>query len=239
MRKLFKILIVILSIVLFAILILNIKIKNVDIVGNEKISDVEIAKHIFESKYDNISIVFYIKNNFSQKKKIPLVSKYEVEWTTPFSVVIRVTENPIIGFIRRDIKNVYFDKNGTICEVSDKRKDDIIEVIGVSFKNYEVGDKIDLNNEKLLNAILNISSFIKEKKLPAELIEIKNEEDIHVYLGNIEVKMGNVKNMEIKLQRLDEIYPQIIEYRGILDLSEAKENMLDEQYIFQRDEKGK
>ena len=239
MRKLFKILIVILSLVLLLILILNIKINNVEIVGNEKISDVEIAKHIFENEYDNISVVFYLKDKFSQKKKIPLVSKYEVEWVTPFSIVIRVTENPIIGFIRRDIKNVFFDKNGNICEVSDKRKDDILEVIGVSFRNFEVGDKIDLNNEKLLSAILNISSFIKEKKLPAELIEIKTEDDIHIYLDNVEVKMGNIKNMEIKLQRLDEIFPKISDYSGVLDLSDAKENMLDEQYIFQKDEKAK
>ena len=239
MRKLFKIVIVLFSIILLVILLLNVKIKNVDIVGNEKVSDIEIAKHIFENNYDNISIVFYFKDKFAPKKKIPLVSKYDVEWLTPFSIIIRVAENPIIGFIRRDIKNVFFDKNGNICEVSDNRKDDVIEVIGVSFRNYEVGDKIDLNNEKLLNAILNISSFIREKKLPAELIEIKNEDDIHVYLGNVEVKMGNIKNMEIKLQRLNEIYPKINEYSGVLDLSDAKENMLDEQYIFQKSDKGK
>ena len=239
MRKLLKIVISLFCIIFLVILILNVKIKNVDIVGNEKVSDVEIARHIFENNYDNISLIFYFKDKFGSKKKIPLVSKYDVEWLTPFSIIIRVTENPIIGFIRRDIKNVYFDKNGNICEVSDKRKDGVIEVIGVSFRNYEVGDKIDLYNEKLLNAILNISSFIREKKLPAELIEIKSEEDIHVYLGNIEVKMGNIKNMEIKLQTLNDVYPKIVELSGVLDLSDAKENMLDEQYIFKIDEKGK
>ena len=234
MRKLLKILAVFLVIVFIVILVFNVRINNVEIVGNEKVSDVEIAKRIFENKNDNISIVFYFKDRFSSKKKIPLVSNYEVQWLTPFSVVIKVTENPIIGFIRRDIKNVYFDRNGNICEVSGDRKDGIIEVIGISFKNYEVGDKIEINNDRLLNAILNISSFLNENKLPAELIEIKNDENIHIYIGNIEAKMGDIKNMEIKLQRLKEIFPQIAEYNGTLDLSEARENMLDEQYIFKK-----
>ena len=34
--------------------------------------------------------------------------------------------------------------------------------------------------------------------------------------------------------RLNDIYPKITEYSGTLDLKEAKDNMLDEQYIFKK-----
>lgn len=232
MRKILKMLMTIILIGFIVALILNVKINNIEVVGNEKISDIDVAKYIFEKSYDNISIVLFFKNKFGEKKKIPLVSKYDIEWQTPFSIVINVIENPIIGFIRRDIKNVYFDKNGNICEVSNERKDDVIEVIGISFKSGEVGDKIELNNERLLNAILNISSYLKENNLKASLIEIKQDETIHVYIGDIEVNLGDIQNMEIKLQRLSDIYPKIAEYSGVLDLKDAKDNMLDEQYIF-------
>ena len=234
MTKIIKIFISILIVVFIVVVILNVKVNNIDIVGNEKVNDVQIATHIFESPYDNVSIVLFLKDKFLPKKKIPLVSKYEIEWKTPFSIVINVTENPIIGFVKRDIKNVYFDKNGNICEVSSERKSGVIEVIGVSFKNAEVYDKIELNNEKLLNAILNISSFCKENNLPADLIEIKQDNNINVYLGNIEVNLGDIDNMEIKLMRLNDIYPKIAEYNGTLDLKEARDNMLDEQYIFKK-----
>ncbi len=234
MKKIVKTFMTIICLILVLIVIFNVKINNIDIVGNEKVNDVQVATHIFESEYDNVSIVLFLKDKFLEKKKIPLVSKYEIEWKTPFSIVINVTENPIIGFVRRDIKNVYFDKNGNICEVSSDRKNDVIEVIGVSFKNSEVYDKIELNNEKLLNAILNISSFCKENKLPVDLIEVNQDENINVYIGNIEVNLGNIDNMEIKLMRLNDIYPKIVEYSGVLDLKDAKDNMLDEQYIFKK-----
>ncbi len=234
MKKIIKTFMTIICLILVLIVIFNVKINNIDIVGNEKVNDVQVVTHIFESEYDNVSIVLFLKDKFLEKKKIPLVSKYEIEWKTPFSIVINVTENPIIGFVRRDIKNVYFDKNGNICEVSSDRKNDVIEVIGVSFKNSEVYDKIELNNEKLLNAILNISSFSKENKLPVDLIEVNQDENINVYIGNIEVNLGNIDNMEIKLMRLNDIYPKIVEYSGVLDLKDAKDNMLDEQYIFKK-----
>lgn len=234
MTKIIKFFLSIIIVVFIVVVISNVKINNIDIVGNEKVDDVQIATHIFESPYDNVSIVLFFKDKFLEKKKIPLVSKYEIEWKTPFSIVINVTENPIIGFVKRDIKNVYFDKNGNVCEVSNERKGGIIEVIGVSFKNTEVYDKIELNNEKLLNAILNISSFCKENNLPADLIEIKQDDNINVYLGNIEVNLGDIDNMEIKLMRLNDIYPKISEYNGTLDLKEARDNMLDEQYIFKK-----
>ena len=68
--------------------------------------------------------------------------------------------------------------------------------------------------------------------MKASLIEIKKDETVHVYIENIEVNLGDIQNMEIKLQRLKDIYPKIAEYKGVLDLKDAKDNMLDEQYIF-------
>ena len=197
-------------------------------------NDVEIVKSIFEKPYDNISIILFLKDKIKEKKYIPLVKSYDIEWQTPFSITINIIENPIIGFVKKDIKNIYFDKNGIICEVSNERKEDVIEVIGVSFKSNEYLDKIELNNERMLNAILNVSSYLKENGFKAELIEITKDDEINVYMGNITVNLGGIQNMEIKLQRLKDIYPQISEYSGTLDLKNAKDNMLDEQYIFKK-----
>lgn len=234
MSKILKLIMTIFLIIFLVVLVFNVKVSNIDIVGNEKISDIEVAKKIFEKPYDNISIVLYFKDKFMKKKQIPIVSNYEIEWQTPFSITINILENPVIGFVRKDLKNIYFDKNGNICEVSNYRRDGIIEVIGLSFKENDVLEKIQLNDEKLLNAILNISSYLKENNIKAELLEINNKNEIHVYIGNIEVNLGNVQNMEIKLQRLVDIYPKIADYSGVLDLKDAKDNMIDEQYIFKK-----
>ena len=136
--------------------------------------------------------------------------------------------------MKRDLKNVYFDKDGVVLEVTNERKPNIVEVIGVSFSNYEKGDKIEIANKKILKAILNITSFLHEHELKAELIEIKQNDSIKIYMGNIVADMGNTDNMEVKLLRLNDIYPKISHLSGTLDLSNARENMLDEQYIFKK-----
>lgn len=234
MRKILKIIFFIFIVVFALNMLLKVEIKNIDIVGNRVVSDSQIITTIFESERDRSSIVFYIKSKFKKKKQIPLVNSYSIEWITPFSIVISVDENKAIAFMKRDLKNIYFDKEGVIVDVSTERKPDLIEVIGVSFSNYERGEKIDIANKKIMKAILNISSYLQEHDLKAELIEIRSNENIQIYMGDIVADMGNTDNMEIKLLRLSDIYPEIVQYKGTLDLSKARENMIDEQYIFKK-----
>lgn len=234
MRSAIKILIVVLIVIICFNIIINIKIKNIDIVGNDNVSDTEIVTSLFDSDLDRISLVFFIKSKFGKKKDILLVDTYDIKWFTPFSIVVTVKENPPIAFIKRDIKNVYFDKNGVINEMTEERKPGMVEIMGVSFRNYEKGSKIEISNAKTLKAILNITSFLKEQNLSAELLEINKEEEFYIYMGDIIVYMGNTDNMETKLLRLNDIYPNISHLKGTLDLSNARENMLDEQYIFKK-----
>lgn len=234
MKNAIKILIALLVVIICFNIIINVKIRNIDIVGNNNVSDTEIVTSLFDSDVDRISLVFFIKSKFEKKKDILLVDSYDIKWITPFNIVVTVKENPPIAFIKRDIKNVYFDKNGVINEMTEERKPGIIEVIGVSFKNYEKGSKIEISNAKTLKAILNITSFLKEQHLSAELLEIRQEEEFYIYIDNIVVYMGNIDNMETKLLRLNDIYPNISHLKGTLDLSNARENMLDEQYIFKK-----
>lgn len=234
MRRAFKIIVYLLILMFVINILFNVKIKNIDIVGNNKVSDAEIVTSLFENEFERVSLVFFIKNNFGKKKTIPLISSYNVSWITPFSIKVNVNENKAVAFMKRDLRNVYFDKDGTIIESTEERRTDVIEVMGVSFRNYEKGEKIDIQNKKLLNAILNISTFLTEYNLHGNMIEIDSNENFSIYIDNIIVFMGNTDNMEIKLLRLNDIFPKISTLSGRLDLSNAKENMLDEQYIFKK-----
>ena len=234
MREFIKKVIILMIVVGLVALVFNVKIKNISFEGNTKVDDIVIASAIFEKNTDRISAMLYLKDKFKKHKKIPLINSYNIEWLNPVSIVVHVNENMTVGFVRRDLSNLYFDNEGNINEISEKRQDGILEVTGIDFKNRGVGEKIEFTDKKLLNAILNISSFLKESDLPANLLEIRQGFEFYVYIGNIAVKMGDVRNMEVKLQRLLDIYPQIKDLNGTLDLSEAKENMLDEQYIFKK-----
>ena len=234
MKKFLKILCCIVITVMLINVIYSVKINHVEVVGNVKSSDVEILSELFTTEFDKASVVFFLKEKFKAHKQIKYINDYKIRWETPFSIVVEVKENPSIAYVRRDLKKVYFDKDGIINDVSDRSDEDLIEVEGVSFKSYEKGDKISTNDAKVVNAILNISSVVKEKEIPASLLEVNRDGELTLYVGNIVVKLGDTQNMEIKLQLLYDIYKEIADMNGTLDLSNARENMLDEQYIFKK-----
>ena len=233
-KRVLKTVIKILILVAIIAVILNVRIKSVEVIGNNKVGDEIIISSLFEKKNDDISLLFFLKNKIKGHKKIQLINSYSIKWITPFKIEVIVNEKTPIAFVRRDINNLYIDREGTIIEMSEERKEGLIEIAGVDFRNYDIGEELEFDNKKLFNALLNIASFLKENNLKASLIEIQKESDIYIYVDRIVAYMGDTRNMEIKLQRLIDIYPKISDLSGTLDLSEARENMLDEQYIFKK-----
>lgn len=229
-----KITLTLVIIVLTITMFFNMRIQNVEIKGNTIQSDVEIVSKIFEEEIDKSPVVFFLRDRFNKHKKIDYIDKYVVKWKSPLSVVITVYEKPAIAYVRMDLKNVYFDRDGVINEVTSERRPNVIEVVGINFKSYEKGVKIEAKDMKLLNAVMDITRNLYDNNLPAEFLEINNEGKISVSVGNIVANLGDTKNMEIKLQRFNDIYKEIKDLNGVLNLENASENMLDEEYIFRK-----
>ena len=221
-------------IVLTITIFFNMRIQKVEINGNIIQSDVEIVSSIFENEIDKSPVVFFLRDKFDKHKKVEYIDKYTVKWKSPLSVVITVSEKPAIAYVRNDLKNAYFDRDGVINEVTGERKPNLIEVSGVNFKSYEKGEKIEAKDMKLVNAILDITRNLHDNKLPAEFIDVDKEGKISVSIGSIVAKLGDTRNMEVKLQRLNDIYKEIKGLSGVLSLENASENMLDEEYIFRK-----
>ena len=229
-----NVMIVLVVIVLTITIFFNMRIQKVEVRGNNLQSDVEIVSKIFDNEFDKSPVVFFIRDKFAKHKKIEYIDKYTVEWKSPISVVITVSEKPAIAYVRTDLKNVYFDRDGVINEVTSERKPNVIEVSGINFKSYEKGDTIEAKDMKLVNAILDITRSLHDNNLPAEFLEVDKDGKISVSVGSIVAKLGDTRNMEIKLQRLNDIYKEIKDLSGVLYLENASENMLDEEYIFRK-----
>lgn len=234
MKRILKILLVIVILVALAMLAFEVRIKYISVVGNTKSTNEEIITELFKNNTEKRSIILWFREITNKKVKITYINSYDVDWNTPFDIVVKVNENDAVAFVKKDIKNVYFDRDGVINEINSERKDGIPEVVGINFKSYSKGEKLQLSNKALLNAILYISTFLNENGFKIELLEVKDEDNLFVYVGKIVVKLGSTNNIEVKLQRLIDIYDQISDLTGELDLSEAKDNMIDEQYIFKK-----
>lgn len=235
MKKLFLIILNFFVIVFILWILFKVRIKNVEVVGLTKQSNEEFEAGLFESEFDRTSIVFLIKDLFREKSRLKYIENYEVTWITPFSIKVAIKEKDYVGFVKKDIQNVYFDRDGTITDIKSDRETGVAEIRGLNFGGHVKGEKLALDNEILLNDMLKMLYLLKNKNLPVFLVEFGKEDRIDIYVDKIKVLFGNSENVDIKLKRLLEIYPKIKDLEGTLDLSSARENMEDEQYIFKKE----
>lgn len=234
MRKLLKILAVLFIVIAIIVMLFKVKIKNVDVIGSERQDGTSVVDQIFEKANDRTSIIFFIKDVMGIKKDIKYVDTYHVEWLTPFSIRVLVEEKPLIGFVKKDIVNVYFDRDGLISEMTQMRIKGVPELRGVNFDAKGKGEKISASDPKVLTVLLDITDRLIKEGYEVSLIELDKNENISVYIGEIRVDLGDIQNIEVKINRLIDIYPKIKGLKGSLDLSKASENMSDEQYIFKK-----
>ena len=210
----------------------TLSIKNITVLGCDNIESSYIISEIFDSNLDYISILFFLKDKFIKHKEINFVEKYQIEWQNPISIEIIVYEKPIVGYIRYMSSNFYFDKDGFVRKISLTKDYNVPEFFGMSYNDLVLDKQITVKDKNIFNSILNITDNIAKYNLPINLVEYNNTEEINLYVEKIKVLLGTNENMEIKFMVLNDIYENIKDMSGTLDLRHAKENMLDEQYIF-------
>lgn len=224
---------IIILLVCFIILFVStLGIKNITVLGCENIDSSYIISEIFENNLDYISILFYLKDKFVKHKEINYVEKYQIEWQNPISVEIIVYEKPIVGYIRYMSSNFYFDKDGYVRKISLTKDYNVPEFFGMSYNDLVLNKQIMVKDKNIFNSILNITDNIAKYNIDINLVEYSSTKDINLYIDKIKVLLGTNENMEIKFMVLNDIYPKIKDMSGTLDLRKAKENMLNEQYIF-------
>ncbi|MBQ2204539.1 MAG: hypothetical protein II411_01435, partial [Lachnospiraceae bacterium] len=151
MKRILKILLVVVILVALAMLAFEVRIKYISVVGNTKSTNEEIITELFKNNTEKRSIILWFREITNKKVKITYINSYDVDWNTPFDIVVKVNENDAVAFVKKDIKNVYFDRDGVINEINSERKDGIPEVVGINFKSYSKGEKLQLSNKALLN----------------------------------------------------------------------------------------
>ena len=227
-----KVYIIVLVICFIVLFVSTLSIKSITVLGCDNIDSTYIISEIFDNKLDYVSILFFLKDKFVKHKEINYVEKYQIEWNNPTSVEIIVYEKPIVGYIRYMSSNFYFDKDGYVRKISATKDYKVPEFFGMSYNDLVLNKQIAVSDNSIFNSILNITDNIRKYNIPATLVEYSNTKEINLYIEKIKVLLGTNENMEIKFMVLNDILPKIKDMSGTLDLKKAKENMLDEQYIF-------
>lgn len=146
--------------------------------------------------------------------------------------------NTLIGeaimYAKVDVKYINIDENGFIVDITENKSNNLIELKCKDFKNLFVGEKIDISNDKLFSIMSMIAKEFNKSNIKLDYIEIYGNDNIILGKDKVTVDFGDIRNIMVKIDRAIEIYPEIKDLSGMLDLKDCRNNMVDEKYIFKK-----
>lgn len=233
MNKIIRNLTIILVIIIVVIIIINLRIKNINVIGNENVESAYVIKNIIKSDYDRNLVYFLVKNTLFKNKNISLIETYNVKLKNLSEAEIEVEETLPILYMKADIKKVYIDRKGYVVSFSDKILN-LPELSGINYLPPKKGEKIQTDGKIDFFEIINIVPILNDNGINIDLIEINREKELTLYVGKIIIDFGAVAHIDTKVDRLIRIYDKIKDYKGKLDLRNARENDKNEEYIFKK-----
>ncbi len=203
---------------------MQLRIKNVEVQGNETYTAEEAENMIFSGYWDRNTIVCLYNSIRGKKKEIPFVDDYKIVLKSPFDCELRFYEKKPVGCIKYMSNYMYFDKDGMMIESSDRRLDGIPVVEGLNFGYIVLGKKLPVDSSMLLNSIMNITQQLSLYDIDCDAVrynETGNTMTAVLNGGDISVYFGTDDGLAAKVSALNDMLPEITKrgLKGTLDLS--------------------
>lgn len=211
-------------------------IRKVYVEGNSLYTKQEVAEFVIPTEYSD-SIEYKIRHNvfflsfFSllpASNRIPFVNKVTVRPTGYDSVKITVDEKQLDGYIPYANRNLYFDSDGIVQEISSLTVTGVTYVSGLDVSEASVGEKIAAEDETRLDRLLDAVQTLQKYDLSADSILIAENNSIALFFDRIEVDIGR-SGYELKISKISQIMPYLEGRSGVIDLTNY--NSSDENII--------
>lgn len=103
---------------------------------------------------------------------------------------------------------------------------DVSPVIGLTQERVGVGDMIQVDDPEIFQTLLTINRMISKFGIQADSIQVGKTQDISLFYGNAEIRLGTDELLEEKMTRATAILPQIRGMKGILHLENYSEDTI-------------
>ena len=99
-------------------------------------------------------------------------------------------------------------------------------------KHQAVSRELPVENKDVFNNILNLTGALRTYDIDCEEIQYDSLLNATLRIGDISVRLGSNKDMEMKISTLHDILPHLSGRKGELNLSDYSETSDHESYIF-------
>lgn len=205
------------GILLFSTPILRIKAINIE--GSEYYTDEQIMAKA------GISIGMHMmqlnqKRSIKQVSALPYVDLVEIDILFPNTLQLAITQRKPIGYVPFSGTYLSIDKTGQVIDQTQSQEVHNLPIIeGLKFDKFVLGEKLEVENEDIVIGIIEMTTLMEKYKLldRGVRIDVGNPDTIHLYINSLDVIIGEINNLDKKIQWLCEILEQY--QMGVLDLS--------------------
>lgn len=195
-------------------------IRTIEVVNNRFYTEEEI---ISASKIQEIHL---LDLSFKKAKRLllelPYMQQVKINYSFPGKVTIDVVEKEPFIYVPFMGTYLCLNEQGQVIEQTSEKINPIPEVKGLIFTEFKIGELLPIENEDTLLCTLEIMNILKSYEYVDKIksIDVYNLEEIHLYVDNLDVIMGDIGDFGKKLQWLIEAHKTYD--MGKLDLSYIK-----------------
>ena len=200
-------------------------VKTITVEGNVHYSNDEIVDMVIKNQLDYNSLYLSLKYRNKGIEGIPFIEKMSVSILSPDSIKITVYEKAVAGYIEYLGKYMYFDKDGIIVETSSQKTAGIPQITGLEFDYVVLHESLPIENTEIFQSILDITQLLTKYEISAEKIYFDKNNQMTLYFENIRVRLGDISNIDDKINRLKAILPELEGQKGILRMENYEEGM--------------
>ncbi len=175
-------------------------IKNIEVSGAAKLSR-EYIVNISEISLGNNIFKTSAVRATARIKTEPYIESARVSREIPDRIHISVTERVPIGKIFYMGSYILFDKNGVALEVtSDVQDKKLIDVKGLEFSKFTLGQPVVKNDSEKLKTALNILTLLPKDDLLMRIgyINVENSQKVIMYVDNrFDVNLGSAEELKL------------------------------------------
>ncbi len=213
-------------ILLAAILFLSVHVTSVTVTGSKRYTAEQLDGILFPERWDKNSIYLYFKDRFRPHRQIPFVDDYKLVFHGPTKLEVIVYEKDIVGYVSDMSSYMYFDRDGIVVESSSSKLEGVPWITGLHFGQLILHRPLPVEDQTVFQDILNLTQQLSLHQLSVDRIEYNSHKKATLYMGEMEVTLGDDTNIDSKISVLSDILaaqPQLVGIPGVIELENYNE----------------
>ena len=220
------------AVLILLIVTASLSITEVTVTGNERYTDEQLIQMLFPDKASRNTVFCYARDRLKEHEKIPFVEDYEIVFQSPSKVEIIVYEKSVVGYVSYMSSYMYFDKDGIVVESANQKLPGIPWITGLKFGHIALYQKLPVENQEIFQEILNLTQILSIYELAVDKIQYNSFGEATLYMGDIEVILGDNEGLNGKIAELSDMLPQLSGLSGTLYLDNYDESNASAMYAF-------